>query len=60
MIDEKIDLVREQLQGIPIRFVRTRELDGSENICIDKQVRDWLVFPYRYAAIITYLGRRCT
>lgn len=44
-IYEKIDLVREQLQdlkrqGIPVRFVRTKELNGSENISIEKQVRD--------------------
>lgn len=42
---EKIDLVKEQLeelqrQDIPIRFVRTRELDGSETISIEKQVPD--------------------
>jgi len=42
---EKIDLVKEQLeelqkQGIPIRFVRTRELDGSETLSIEKQVSD--------------------
>ena len=36
----KIDLVKEDLkrQGIPIRFVRTRELDDTENISIEKQV----------------------
>jgi hypothetical protein len=42
---KKIDLVKEQLeelgrQGIPIRLVRTRELDGSENLSIEKQVLD--------------------
>jgi len=42
---EKIDLVKEQLeelgrQGIPIRLVRTRELDGSENLSIEKQILD--------------------
>jgi hypothetical protein len=39
---EKLDLIKEQLkdlkrQNIPFRFVRTMELDGTENISIEKQ-----------------------
>jgi hypothetical protein len=40
---EKLDLVKEQFKdlrqnNIPFRFVRTIELDGTENISIEKQV----------------------
>jgi hypothetical protein len=40
---EKVDLVKEQLKdlkqkNIPFRFIRTRELDGTENLSIEKQV----------------------
>lgn len=45
---EKIDLVEEQLkelqrQGIPVRFVRARELDGTETFSIEKK---WNSFPF--------------
>jgi hypothetical protein len=41
--DERVNLIKEQLeelnrQGIPYRVVRTKELDGTENLSIEKQV----------------------
>jgi hypothetical protein len=40
---ERVNLIKEQLeelnrQGIPYRVVRTKELDGTENLSIEKQV----------------------
>jgi hypothetical protein len=40
---ERVNLIKEHLeelnrQGIPYRVVRTKELDGTENLSIEKQV----------------------
>jgi hypothetical protein len=61
---EKIDLVREQLQDLK-RQGFPYNLEEPENLMVQKiypqkNKLDWMVFPCRYAAIIPYLGKRCT